>query len=81
MQLPTFSLGLCLDFPPGFALLSHWLKQLYSLANKGNTYTAGLPTSQARPGKVQTVLSNSFSKSVRILDRFDNFSSVPSQEG
>ena len=28
LTLPMLSLYLCLDFPPGFAMLSHWLKQL-----------------------------------------------------
>ena len=35
----------CWYFPFGFTLLSHWLKQLYSFANKSNTYTRGHPTS------------------------------------
>ena len=42
---PSFSLNLCSDFLPDFTLLNHWPKQLYSLANKSNTYTEGHHTS------------------------------------
>ena len=37
--------SLCLDFLPGFTLLSHWPKQLYSSTNKSNTYTERPPAS------------------------------------
>ena len=45
LTLPTLSIYLCSDFPPGFTLLSHWPKQLYSSTNKSNTCTEGHPTS------------------------------------
>ena len=41
---PTLSIYLCLGFLPGSILVNHWLKQLYSLANKA-THTEGHPTS------------------------------------
>ena len=35
---------ICMEFPLCSTLRSHWLKQLYSLTNKSNTYAEGLPT-------------------------------------
>lgn len=36
-----FSLYLCSDFLPGFALLSHGLRQIYLSTNEIKTYTEG----------------------------------------
>ena len=44
LTLPFFLPALSLVFPPSSILLSHWPKHVYSLTNKSNTYTEGLPT-------------------------------------
>ena len=50
LTLFTLFVYLCSDFLPGFTLLSHWPKQLYSSTNKMNTYTEGHPTSEKNKG-------------------------------
>ncbi|CAO2645911.1 ATP-binding cassette sub-family A member 6 [Lemmus lemmus] len=52
LTLPTFSLYLCMDFLPGFTLLSHWPKQLYSSTSKSNPYTEGEINSYLFRGKL-----------------------------